>query len=102
MTRSAGAVMWLLNALGRHPWRVLGILFAGLLCVAFADAISLAREAARRSQCKNNLKQIGLALHNYHDTYGCFPPAITYGPDGKPWHSWRVIIMPYIECGSFY
>jgi len=94
--------MWLFDALRRHPWRVLGFLVAGFLCVAFADAVSSAREAARRSQCKNNLKQIGLALHNYHDTYNCFPPAIIYGPDGKPWHSWRVIIMPYIECGSFY
>lgn len=51
----------------------------------------------RRSPCKNNLKQIALALHNYHDVHGTFPPAITYGPDGKPWHSWRVILLPYLE-----
>ena len=99
---SAGAVMWLLHVLRRHRWRMLAVVVAGVVCLAFPEAVSSAREAARRSQCKNNLKQISLALHNYHDTYNCFPPAITYGPDGKPWHSWRVIIMPYVECSSFY
>ena len=50
-----------------------------------------------RSPCKNNLKQIGLALHNYHDTYHSFPPAFVLGPDGKPWHSWRVLLLPFLE-----
>ena len=50
-----------------------------------------------RSPCKNNLKQIGLALHNYHDTYKSFPPAFVLGPDGKPWHSWRVLLLPFLE-----
>ncbi|MBC7820727.1 MAG: DUF1559 domain-containing protein, partial [Planctomycetaceae bacterium] len=45
----------------------------------------------------NNLKQIGLALHNYHDTYKSFPPAFVRGPDGKPWHSWRVLLLPHLE-----
>ena len=49
-----------------------------------------------RSPCKNNLKQIGLALHNYHDEYKMFPPAFVNGPDGKPWHSWRVLILPML------
>ena len=54
---------------------------------------------ARRgpSPCKRNLKQIGLALHNYYDTYKSFPPAFVLGPDGKPWHSWRVLILPFLE-----
>ena len=62
--------------------------------------IRSAREAARRSQCVSNLKQIGLALHNYHSTWDCFPPASINGPDGKPWHSWRVVIGPYLESNS--
>lgn len=50
----------------------------------------------------NNLKQIGLAMHNYHDATGSFPPAVVIGPDGKPWHSWRVLILPYLEQVSLY
>ena len=61
-----------------------------------------AREAARRLQCLNNLKQIALALHRYHDTLGSFPPAYVPGPDGKPWHSWRVLILPFIEQEGLY
>lgn len=54
-------------------------------------------EAARRSHCKNNLRQIGLALHQYHDQYGTFPPAYTIDADGKPLHSWRTLILPFID-----
>ena len=53
------------------------------------------------SPCKKNLKQIGPALHNYHDTYKCFPPAFVLGPDGMPWHSWRALILPFLEDESF-
>ena len=55
------------------------------------------REAARRAQSINNLKQIGLAMHNYHPANDCFPPAVLYGPDGKTPYSWRVAILPYLE-----
>lgn len=51
----------------------------------------------RRPPCKNNLKLIGLALHNYHDNHLCFPPAYVLGPDGKPWHSWRALILPFLD-----
>lgn len=61
-----------------------------------------ARAAARRTQSANNLKQIALALHNYHDSYGCFPPAAVIGPDGKPWHSWRVLLLPFFEAIDVY
>jgi hypothetical protein len=65
-------------------------------------AVHDAREAARRSQCKNNLKQIGLALLNYHDTFGCFPPAHLVDAGGKPTHSWRVLITPFLDASPFY
>ncbi|MFO1007882.1 MAG: DUF1559 domain-containing protein [Planctomycetaceae bacterium] len=60
------------------------------------------REAAYRSQCKNNLKQIGLALHNYHDQYQEFPPAYTVDEHGKPLHSWRTLILPFIDQELLY
>jgi len=56
-----------------------------------------AREAARRTQCVNNLKQFGLAMHNYLSAHGSFPPAYVSGKDGKPLLSWRVLILPFIE-----
>lgn len=66
-------------------------------------AIGDAREAARRTRCTNNLKMIALALQNYASANGDqLPPAVTLGPDGKPWHSWRVLILRYLESGTFY
>jgi type II secretory pathway pseudopilin PulG len=59
-------------------------------------------EAARRSQCKNNLKQIALALHNYAEAYGALPPAYTVDADGKPLHSWRTLILPYLDQQPLY
>jgi prepilin-type processing-associated H-X9-DG protein len=48
------------------------------------------------------MKQIMLGFHNYHDKYGCFPPTYTVDESGKPLHSWRVLILPYIEQNSLY
>jgi hypothetical protein len=60
------------------------------------------REAGRRMSCQNNLKQIGIALHNYHDEYGSFPPAYTVDESGKPLHSWRTLILPFLEQKALY
>src|SRR5262249_50955323 len=69
-------------------------------------AVQKVREAANRTQCLNNMKQIGLALHNYHDTYKRFPPSLDSGirPYRKPpntgwtpYWSWLAQIMPFIE-----
>jgi hypothetical protein len=65
-------------------------------------AVQTAREAARRAQCANNLKQIALALQNYHDVYGEFPPACITDKDGKPMHSWRVLLLPFLEQQVLY
>ena len=65
-------------------------------------AVQSSREAARRAQCTNNLKQIALAMHNYQSANNAFPkPAIT-DKQGKPLLSWRVAILPYLEQGPLY
>jgi len=75
------------------------------ICVSVAlllPAVQAAREAARRAQCSNNLKQIGLALHNFHDAQNHFPGRAIVDKDGKPLLSWRVAILPYIEQKNLY
>ncbi len=57
---------------------------------------------AAMTRSKNNLKQLGLAFHNFHDVYARFPPAVVYGPDGKPWHSWRVLVLPFVDQAPLY
>ncbi|NQT16936.1 MAG: DUF1559 domain-containing protein, partial [Planctomycetes bacterium] len=78
------------------------LLCSGIPIALLLPAVQAAREAARRSQCTNNLKQIGLAMHNYHDAYKCFPPAYIPDEDGQPMHSWRVLILPFMEQGYLY
>lgn len=73
-----------------------------LIVKFFESQIRAAHEAARRMQCTNNLKQIMIAFHNYHDTNGSFPPAFTVDDNGKPLHSWRVLILPYMEQKALY
>jgi prepilin-type processing-associated H-X9-DG protein len=78
---------------------VIGCLFTvSLLLPAYRSA----HEAARRAQCVNNLKQIGLAMHNYHEAYDCLPPAAITDKTGRPLLSWRVAILPYLESSSLY
>jgi hypothetical protein len=60
------------------------------------------RDASRRRRCYYNLKQIALALHTYHDRYGTFPPAYVPDQDGKPMHSWRVLILPFLDEQALY
>lgn len=74
----------------------------GVLVALLLPAVQAAREAARRTQCTNNLKQIALAFHNYHDVYGTFPPAYIPDEDGQPMHSWRVLILPFLESQHIY
>ena len=65
-------------------------------------AVQQAREAARRSQAKNNLKQIGLAMHTYHDTYRAFPAAASVDKKDKKLLSWRVHVLPFIDQAALY
>ncbi len=75
------------------------IAIIAILVALLLPAVQQAREAARRSSCKNNLKQIGLALHNYHDTHSVFPPGSIHGRTQLSWH---VFILPFIEQSALY
>jgi uncharacterized protein (TIGR03067 family) len=69
----------------------------------YKEATARLRAAAERAQHQNNLKQIALAFHNYHDTYRALPAHAVYGKDGKtPLLSWRVAILPFIEEEALY
>ena len=76
------------------------IAIIGILIALLLPAVQAAREAARRMQCANNLKQLGMAMHNYHSALGCFPPgfmAVDHtGTVAGGW-AWGVFLMPYIE-----
>jgi hypothetical protein len=73
-----------------------------LLTGLLLPAIQKMREAAARAQSSNNLRQIALAFHNYHDTYGHMPAAAIVDKSGKPLLSWRVAILPFIEHDQLY
>lgn len=90
------------------------IAIIGILVALLLPAVQSAREAARRMQCTNNMKQIGLGLHNYHDTHQTFPPGVIWGSPNRPayqnggqlplpfHHTWCTFLLPFIEQAPLY
>ncbi|MHC5542478.1 DUF1559 family PulG-like putative transporter [Singulisphaera rosea] len=90
---------------GRGPSiaRILAIGAAILILIALLlPANRVSRGAARRIQCMNNLKQIALALQGYEQIYKALPPAYTVDANGRPLHSWRTLILPYLDATELY
>lgn len=76
------------------------IAIIGILVALLLPAVQAARESARRTQCNNNLKQIGLAMQNHHDTYLALPAGM--GPSGCCWGTWQVLILQFVEQRDLY
>lgn len=86
------------------------IAIIAILIALLLPAVQQAREAARRTQCRNNMKQLGLAMHNYHDVAGMFPPSPVCGPLAsvggavETWNAWSgmAMLLPYIDQAPLY
>lgn len=79
-----------------------GLVVSAVLAGLMVPAVQKVRESANRMTSSNNLKQIAIALHGYHDVTGAFPPAVVRDKNGKALYSWRVLILPYLEQDAIY
>jgi Protein of unknown function (DUF1559) len=93
--RSSGRV----RGSGLATWGI--VMAIGLVVVSLLPR-STHCTGMRPAQALNNLKAIGLALENYHQDHGRFPPSVVYNPEGRPLYSWRVLILPYLEQKDLY
>ena len=89
----------------RPRWGFLSLLFFLLVVALFIPTLTRGvgvRKAARRSRCLKNLRRIASAIHDYESDYGSIPPAFTVDENGNRMHSWRTLILPYLEEKALY
>ncbi len=103
---SSGEVLYIDNNRPKSWWRMLLLLLGGAACLSILAGILMpalhSRESPQRICCMNNLKCIAMALHNYHEVYNSLPPAYTTDENGRPMHSWRVFLLPFIDRQDLY
>jgi hypothetical protein len=83
-------------------WIGLGVVLLVSGATLLVREVQTAREGVFRSKCRCHLKCLALALYNYSDTYGSFPPAYSVDEDGQPLHSWRTLLLPFIDRRDIY
>jgi hypothetical protein len=76
---------------------MIALIMVGAVVLIVSRYAGLYQKGKNRTAVKEDIKRIMLAMHQYHDAHNSFPPAYTLGPDGKRWHSWRALILPYLE-----
>lgn len=96
----------------RRPWIRYSLAALAFCCLSWCCTLFVinpfnfmgqqSRSVAKWVSCRDNLHQISIALHDYHDVYGSFPPAYIADDEGRPMHSWRVLILPYLDLGDIY
>ena len=101
-----GTLAYLIHLLTRWPTLTV-LLTAGFFtfssfCLLFPFSRGVPREPARKASCNNNLRNLALALQQYESHFGSFPPAYIADAHGKPMHSWRVLLLPYLEQNNLY
>jgi len=82
---------------------IITVVIIGVLVIFVVPAIENRRKGFwKQRHCEISMKQLYTALHCYHDEYQSFPPAFTVDAEGKPLHSWRVLVLPYLEAENLY
>jgi Protein of unknown function (DUF1559) len=102
MIRTASRHFWVSGLVHRPLWFAVAIAAAVCGLAVGARYIGRLRAEARQGQGMGRMARIGLAIHNYRADKGGFPPICIRDSDGRPLHSWRVLILPYCELGDVY
>ncbi len=90
------------GAIGLAVGGMVAVILCGLGAAFLLPTLLRIQSLSQQGTTETNLKIIAGAMQDYHDVWGSFPPAVTLGPDGRPYHSWRVLLLPYLERDDLY